>query len=66
MAMSRSRGASSLTTRPLTAISPPVIGSSPAIILRIVDLPQPEGPTRTMNSPSSISKFTPCTTSSAP
>ena len=34
MAMSRSRGASSLTTRPLTTMSPPVTGSRPAIILQ--------------------------------
>src|SRR5688572_21784626 len=38
---------------------PLVMGSSPAISRSSVDLPQPEGPTKTMNSPLSISRFTP-------
>ncbi len=50
MAMSRLLGGSSLTTRPPISITPSEISSSPAIIRRAVDLPQPEGPTRTMNS----------------
>ena len=50
MAMSRSFGGTSLTTSPSTAISPSVISSSPAIIRKVVDLPQPEGPTSTTNS----------------
>src|SRR6516225_3268126 len=66
MAMSRSRGGMSLTTRSSILISPPVTVSSPAIIRRIVLLPQPDGPTRTRNSPSTISKSTPCTTSRSP
>jgi hypothetical protein len=37
------------------AISPPVIVSSPAIMRSSVDLPQPEGPTMTTNSPSAMS-----------
>ena len=37
-------------------------GSRPAIIRRMVHLPQPEGPTSTTNSPSPISKSMPCTT----
>jgi len=40
-------------------ISPPVIVSSPATIRRSVDLPQPDGPTMTMNSPSATSMSTP-------
>src|SRR5215210_7179754 len=36
---------------------PPVMSSRPAIIRRAVDFPQPEGPTKTTNSPSGISKF---------
>lgn len=32
-------------------ISPEVTFSSPAIIRRAVDLPEPEGPTKTMKSP---------------
>jgi hypothetical protein len=41
------------------AISPPLISSSPATMRSKVDLPQPEGPTMTMNSPSRISALTP-------
>src|SRR3954454_18710835 len=37
----------------------PVVGSSnPATIRRIVDLPQPDGPSSTMNSPSPTSRLT--------
>src|SRR5271163_2083258 len=66
MAMSRAFGGRLFTTRPPIAISPPVMFSSPASIRRSVVLPQPEGPTRTANSASSISTFTPCNTSSRP
>jgi hypothetical protein len=48
------------TTRPPIAISPPVMFSSPAIMRSSVDFPQPEGPTRTTNSPSRICTSTPC------
>src|SRR5437899_9694846 len=64
--MSRSFGATPLTTRSPIAIRPPEISSSPAIILKSVDLPQPEGPTSTQNSPSSTPMSTPCTTSVEP
>src|SRR5258706_5910891 len=60
--MSRSLGATSFTIRPPISISPPVMFSRPAIIRSSVDLPQPEGPTSTQNSPSSIAMSTPCTT----
>src|SRR5690349_18035559 len=66
MAMSRSFGATLFTTRPPMAISPAVMFSSPAIMRSSVDLPQPEGPTRMTNSPSSISTLTPCRTSVEP
>ncbi len=56
MAMSRALGARSLTTRPSMAIEPAVISSSPAIMRSRVDLPHPEGPTRTTNSPSRIER----------
>src|SRR5438046_2241637 len=39
-------------------ISPPLIVSSPAIIRSVVDLPQPDGPTITRNSPSGSSNDT--------
>src|SRR5688572_25309568 len=57
--MSRSLGWTLLTTRPPISISPPVMFSRPAIILSSVDLPQPEGPTSTANSPSAIETLTP-------
>src|SRR5260221_6942116 len=66
MAMSRSFGATSFTTRSPIAILPAEISSSPAIILKSVDLPQPEGPTSTQNSPSSTPTSTPCRTSVEP
>src|SRR5712691_11671829 len=66
MAMSRSFGATPLTTRSPIAIRPQEISSSPAIIRNSVDLPQPEGPTSTQNSPSSTPMSTPCTTSVEP
>src|SRR5207253_576811 len=50
MAMSRSRGSSVLTTRSPISIVPAVTSSSPATMRSSVDLPQPEGPTITMNS----------------
>ena len=55
--MLRSFGCTSLTTRPLISSSPDVTSSSPAIIRKSVDLPQPDGPTNTTNSPSWISRF---------
>src|SRR5689334_14782806 len=54
--MSRSFGGTSLTTSPSTAISPPVISSRPAIMRKVVDLPQPDGPTSTTNSLSAMSR----------
>ena len=59
MAMPRSAGSTSFTTLPPMAISPPLMSSSPAIILSSVDLPQPDGPTKTTNSPSATSRLAP-------
>src|SRR5216684_1239506 len=56
--MPRSRGVRSLTSRPPIRISPDVGSSSPAIIRRSVVLPEPEGPRRTRNSPSRLSRST--------
>src|ERR1700680_1063873 len=42
-------------------MSPEVTSSSPAIMRKVVLLPQPEGPTRTTNSRSAISRSIPCT-----
>jgi hypothetical protein len=58
MAMSRSFGCNSLTRFPAMRISPEVMSSSPAIILSSVDLPQPDGPTSTTNSPSLMVRST--------
>src|SRR5690242_8828028 len=66
MAMSRSLGWMLLTTRSPIEIVPEVMFSRPASIRSKVDLPQPEGPTRTTNSPSSIGIVTPCRTSNPP
>src|SRR6266496_1733374 len=57
--MSRSLGGILLTTRSPMAISPSEISSSPAIIRRSVDLPHPDGPTSTQNSPSAMPISTP-------
>ena len=57
MAMSRSFGGTSLIRRPPMYISPLEISSRPAIMRRVVDLPQPEGPTKMMNSLSLISRL---------
>src|SRR4051794_11772822 len=54
--MLRSIGATSVTSRPPIRISPFVGSSSPAVIRSTVVLPEPEGPTRTTNSPSAISR----------
>ena len=41
-------------------MAPPlIIPSSPAMIRSSVDLPQPDGPTTTTNSPSAIAALTP-------
>src|SRR5438034_4316218 len=64
--MSRSFGWTLLTTRSPIEIVPEVMFSSPASIRSKVDLPQPDGPTSTTNSPSSIGIETPCKTSKPP
>src|SRR6185295_15742855 len=64
--MSRSLGATAFTTRLPMRTSPPEIFSRPAIMRSSVDLPQPDGPTSTQNSPSAIETSTPCTTSVEP
>src|SRR6266516_187216 len=64
--MSRARGGKSVTSRSPMEIVPSVTSSRPAIILRSVDLPQPDGPTRTRNSPLPISKETWSTATTPP
>ena len=57
MAMSRSFGSSLLMGRPSKVISPALSVSSPARMRSVVDLPQPDGPTSTVNSPSGSVRF---------
>ena len=66
MAMSRSFGGRSLTTRSPMLMVPPVISSSPAMDRSAVDLPHPDGPTRTMNSPSAMSRLSSSTAFTPP
>src|SRR5215207_4711835 len=56
--MSRLRGSSRVTSRSPMWIVPDDTSTIPASIWSIVDLPQPDGPTSTMNSPSRISRST--------
>src|ERR671923_540240 len=56
MAMSRSFGATSFTTRSPIRISPSVISSRPATIRSAVVCPQPDGPTSTIRLPSGTSR----------
>src|SRR5262249_29553160 len=54
----RLAGGTSLTSTPSISIRPPFTSSRPAISRSNVDLPQPDGPTKTTNSPPSISRST--------
>src|SRR5512132_2223050 len=65
MPMSRARGDFSFATSPSMRSSPSEMSSRPAIMLSVVDLPQPDGPTRITNSPSAIVRLT-SSTASAP
>src|SRR5204862_7523672 len=64
--MSRSFVWTLFTTLSPIEMVPEVMFSRPASIRSKVDLPQPEGPTSTTNSPSSIGIETPCKTSKLP
>src|SRR3954454_8681848 len=56
MAMSRFFGGTCVTSLSPIRMLPAVTSSRPASARRDVDLPQPEGPTRTRNSPSAMSR----------
>ena len=58
IATPRCAGATSFMRWPPIFSSPPVMSSSPAIMRSSVDLPQPEGPTKTQNSPCAMCRFT--------
>src|ERR1700730_12840076 len=66
MAMSRSFGGRSSPPAPPIRIVPAVAVSRPAISLRRVDFPQPDGPTRTMNSSSAMVRSMPWRTFTVP
>ena len=53
-------------TLPSIEMSPPLISSRPASMRSKVDLPQPDGPTSTTNSPSAMSKLMPWMTLTLP
>jgi hypothetical protein len=55
-----------VTSRPPIEIAPLVASSSPATIRSSVDLPHPDGPTSTANSPSSIRSATSSTAFTPP
>ena len=57
MPMPRSFGSSQVTFLPLMKICPSVMSRRPAMQLSSVDLPQPDGPSSTMNSPSAMSRL---------
>src|SRR5437588_6658573 len=65
--MSRSAGATPLTSSPPSRTSPAVARSRPAATRRTVVLPDPDGPTRTRNSPSATrrSRFSTATVPSS-
>src|ERR1044071_4037566 len=64
--MRRSRGDRSLTTSPPISTSPEVGTSSPAIMRSKVVLPDPDGPRKTRNSPSSVTRSTSFTAPGVP
>ena len=66
MAMPRLAGGALSTFSPSIRTSPEVASSSPAMTRSSVDLPQPDGPTKMTNSPSSTSRSMPFSTSTLP
>src|SRR6478735_4608539 len=66
MPMPRSLGSSQVTFLPLMKICPSLMSSRPAMQLSKVDLPQPDEPSSTRNSPSSISRLRSFSTLTAP
>src|SRR5664279_4868756 len=66
MATSRSLGSTSLTTRSPMRTTPEVGVSRPAMMRRAVDLPHPDGPSRTRDSPGSTSSVRSSTATTSP
>ncbi len=66
MARPRLAGGVSVASWPSIRMRPPDVSSSPAISRSRVDLPQPDGPTKTTNSPSLMSRSSGGMTSTSP
>ena len=66
IAMPRFDAGTSFTVRSPMRISPAVTSSRPAIMRSSVDLPEPDGPTSTTNSPAAIARSTPSITLARP
>src|SRR3954453_15480191 len=66
MATSGSRGGTSVTSCPSIRISPASTSSSPASIRSAVVFPEPDGPTRTMNSPGATVRSRPSSAGGVP
>src|ERR1700712_1231859 len=66
MPMPRSLGSSQVTFLPEMKICPSEISSRPARQLSSVDLPQPDGPSSTRNSPIPTSRLSPSRTRTEP
>src|SRR5215467_2938255 len=66
MATPRLAGGTPRIGLPSISTWPPLIGSNPQIRRNKVDLPQPDGPTKTTNSPWAMSRLTSCSTSTGP
>ena len=64
--MSRCAARRKVTSSPSSRIRPEEGSSSPAIILSVVVLPQPEGPSRQKNSPSPTVKLESLTATKSP
>src|SRR5690348_12313598 len=66
MAMSRFSGGSSFMRLPAMMISPAVTRSRPAIMRKVVVLPQPEGPSRQTTSPAATERSASLTATKSP
>src|SRR6185369_5237377 len=64
--MSRCAARLKVTSSPPSRISPAVGSSSPAIMRKVVVLPQPDGPSMTKKAPSATLKLEPLTAVKAP
>jgi hypothetical protein len=66
MPVLRRHGGRYVTSAPPMRTAPSLGSMKPAIMRKVVVLPQPDGPSRTRNSPSATSSVTPTTTVCVP